>query len=443
MDKKTFTLFIRLFIATFFLFGGTSLGVYAFQKADKEELYPINTSVAGISIGGLTELEAKNMLENHLIGWKANAIYEFQYKEKTVQISNDIFVFDVEETLKNITENSANDFVVNVREEVLQTELEQYNSFSMEDIDIDLFKSALLEAASILQVDKKIAVEEYFASYVSGKDLLNTVEMTVPDQIEELESVIPTIKEITILPKTTFSLLGLLEDVNQKGAKDETVSILATGIYQLVLQTNFDIRERTISKELPDYVDVGYEAKASFRSQLDLRFTNPNEHAYLIALKVEENQLILQLKGQEFPNRYEIVIEEEEEYEPKTIVQFDSLLEGDQVKVKQEGKNGISVVVIKEVLDKNGDQVKRESIATDYYPPIYREEVRGLPNNKDIEQTDSKEDGEEAPIEEDLNDHAIEESTMDEENNPNQEIDQEKEDDDLNDSIEDDQIIEK
>ncbi|MCM3360704.1 MULTISPECIES: VanW family protein [Bacillaceae] len=443
MDKKTFTLFIRLFIATFFLFGGTSLGVYAFQKADKEELYPINTSVAGISIGGLTELEAKNMLENHLIGWKANAIYEFQYKEKTVQISNDIFVFDVEETLKNITENSANDFVVNVREEVLQTELEQYNSFSMEDIDIDLFKSALLEAASILQVDKKIAVEEYFASYVSGKDLLNTVEMTVPDQIEELESVIPTIKEITILPKTTFSLLGLLEDVNQKGAKDETVSILATGIYQLVLQTNFDIRERTISKELPDYVDVGYEAKASFRSQLDLRFTNPNEHAYLIALKVEENQLILQLKGQEFPNRYEIVIEEKEEYEPKTIVQFDSLLEGDQVKVKQEGKNGISVGVIKEVLDKNGDQVKRESIATDYYPPIYRVEVRGLPNNKDIEQTDSMEDGEEAPIEEDLNDPAIEESTMDEENNPNQEIDQEKEDDDLNDSIDDDQIIEK
>ncbi|MCF2646721.1 VanW family protein [Niallia circulans] len=443
MDKKTFTLFIRLFIATFFLFGGTSLGVYAFQKADKEELYPINTSVAGIRIGGLTELEAKNMLENHLIGWKANAIYEFQYKEKTVQISNDIFVFDVEETLKNITENSANDFVVNVREEVLQTELEQYNSFSMEDIDIDLFKSALLEAASILQVDKKIAVEEYFASYVSGKDLLNTVEMTVPDQIEELENVIPTIKEITILPKTTFSLLGLLEDVNQKGVKDETVSILATGIYQLVLQTNFDIRERTISKELPDYVDVGYEAKASFRDQLDLRFTNPNEHAYIIALKVEENQLILQLKGQEFPNHYEIVIEEKEEYEPKTIVQFDSLLEGDQVKVKQEGNNGISVVVIKEVLDKNGDQVKRESIATDYYPPIYRVEVRGLPNNKDIEQTDSKEDGEEAPIEEDLNDPAIEESTMDEENNPNQEIDQEKEDDDLNDSIDDDQIIEK
>ncbi|WP_400242652.1 VanW family protein [Niallia sp. JL1B1071] len=442
MDKKTFTLFIRLFIATFFLFGGTSLGVYAFQKAGKEELYPINTSVAGINIGGLTELEAKNTLGKHLYGWKANAVYEFQYKEKTVQINNDIFAFDIEQTLKNITENNKNAFVVEVKEEILQTELEKYNSFSMEDIDIDLLKSALLEAATILQVDEKLIVEDYFASYVSGKDVLNTVEMTVPGNIEELESVIPAIKEITILPKTTFSLLGLLEDVNQKSVKDETVSVLATGIYQLVLQTNFDIRERTISKQLPDYVDVGYEAKASLREQLDLRFTNPNEHAYIIALKIEENQLILQLKGQEFPNNYEIVMEKKEEYAPKTIVQFDSLLEGDQVQVKQEGEKGISVVVIKEVLDKKGDQVKRETVATDYYPPIYRVEVRGLLN--DIEPTDNKEDGQEAPIEEDLDDNTIdEESPSEEENDINEENDQKKEDADTNDSIDESQIIEK
>ncbi|WP_312098074.1 VanW family protein [Niallia sp.] len=444
MDKKTFTLFITLFIATFFLFGGTSLGVYAFQKAGKEEVvYPINTSVAGVNIGGLTEIEAKRTLENHLIGWKANAIYEFQYKEKTVQVTNDLFSFDVEQTLKNITDNNTNTFVVEVDEEVLQTELEQYNSFSIEDIDIDLLKSALLEAATILQIDEKLILEDYFASYVAERDILSTVEMAVPDKTEkELESIISSIEEITILPKTTFSLLGLLQDVNQKSIKDDSLSLLATGIYQLVLQTNFDIRERTISSEIPDYVDIGYEAKASFREQLDLRFTNPNENAYIIALKVEDSQLVLQLKGQAFPNDYEIVIEEKKEYEPKTTIQFDSLLEGDQVQVKQEGKPGVSVVVIKEVLDKKGDQIKREVVSTDYYPPIYRVEVKGLQN--DLDSTENNEVEEETPIDEDLDDHITdEELASEEEDNSEEQKDSEEQQDDTDDSIDESQIIEK
>lgn len=442
MDKKTFTLFIRLFIATFFLFGGTSLGVYAFQKADKEEVYPINTSVAGINIGGLTELEAKRKLENLLMDWKANAVYEFQYKEKSVQINNDLFAFDVEQTLKNITGNHTNSFAVEVNEEVLQTELEQYNSFSIEDIEIDLLKSALLESATVLQVDEELIVEDYFASYVSGKDIVNTVEMSVSDKIEELEAVLPFIKEITILPETTFSLLGLLEDVNQKTIKDDSLSILATGIYQLVLQTNFDIRERTTSKELPDYVDVGYEAKASFREKLDLRFTNPNENAYLIALKLEDNQLILQLKGQEFPNDYKIVTEGKEEYKPKTIIQFDSLIEGDQVQVKKEGKSGISATVIKEVLDKKGEQIKRETVSIDYYPPIYKVEVRGLRN--DLESTDNNEVGEETPIDDDIdNNTPDEESSSEEENDTSDQKDSEDQNDDTDDSLDESQIIEK
>lgn len=442
MDKKTFTLFIRLFIATFFLFGGTSLGVYAFQKTDKEEIYPINTSIAGVNIDGLTELEAKRILENHLMEWKASAVYEFQYKEKSVQVNNDLFAFDVEQTLKNVTGNKINSFVVEVDEAVLQTELEQYNSFSMEDIDIKLLKSALLEGATVLQVDGKIILEDYFASYVSEKDIVNTVEISVPDKMEELEAVLPSIKELTILPKTTFSLLGLLEDINLKTIKDDPLSILATGIYQLVLQTNFDIRERTTSKELPDYVDVGFEAKASIREKLDLRFTNPNEHAYLIALKLEDNQLILQLKGQEFPNDYKIVTEEKEEYKPKTTIQFDPLLEENQVQVKQEGKSGVSVVVIKEVLDKKGDQINRETVSTDYYPPIYGVEVRGLRNN--LETTDNNESGEVTPIDEDLdNNIPDEDSSSEEDNDTSEEKDSEVQNDDTDDSIDESQIIEK
>lgn len=168
-------------------------------------------------------------------------------------------------------------------------------------------------------MDEELIIEDYFASYVSGKDIVNTIEISVLDNKEELEAVIPSMKEITILPKTTFSLLGLLEDVNQKTIKDDSLSMLATGIYQLVLETNFELRERTISEELPDYVELGYEAKASFREKLDLRFTNPNEDAYLIALKLEDNQLILQLKGQEFPYAYKIVTEKRKNISRKRL----------------------------------------------------------------------------------------------------------------------------
>lgn len=115
------------------------------------------------------------------------------------------------------------------------------------------------------------------------------------------------------------------------------------------------------------------------------------------------------------------------------------------MQVKQEGKSGIAATVIKEVLDKKGEQLKRETVSFDYYPPIYRVEVRGL--RHDLESTDKNEVGEETPLDEEIDDNNTpdEESPSSEENENDTSNQKNSEDlnNDTDDSIEDSQMIEK
>ena len=55
----------------------------------------------------------------------------------------------------------------------------------------------------------------------------------------------------------------------------------------MILPTNFSIIERNISEELPDYAELGFEAKVNPEKNKDLVFSNGNESSYKIHNKSE------------------------------------------------------------------------------------------------------------------------------------------------------------
>jgi len=57
--------------------------------------------------------------------------------------------------------------------------------------------------------------------------------------------------------------------IKKKNEKAELLNVIATGIYQAVLPSNFSIVERNIGSSLPNYANLGFEAKVNPRNNTD------------------------------------------------------------------------------------------------------------------------------------------------------------------------------
>jgi hypothetical protein len=192
---------------------------------------------------------------------------------------------------------------------------------------------------------------------------------------DEMENIGAT---ITIDSQTTFSLLSYLEKQGLTGLNKDLLGYMATGIYQTILPTNFQIVERHIGMELQEDVQLGYEAKIDPKQGLDLSFHNPNKAVYKINIFSDGQSLVFNLEGLPFKYQYQISESNLEEYPPKTIRQYSPFLNPGQSKQTKVGKNGQYIEVKKLVLNPDGSIVEEQSISKDYYPPVHRVEVVGI-----------------------------------------------------------------
>nr|WP_249365545.1 VanW family protein [Cytobacillus citreus] len=197
-----------------------------------------------------------------------------------------------------------------------------------------------------------------------------------------MRQIIEKLSTIKIQPNSQFSLLKLLEENGLEKESPTAINILATAIYQLILPTNFQIIERYISNEMPEYAQLGFEAKVDADKSMDLIFANPNDNGYVIDFLWSENTLTLSLKGTTFLNKYVITTQDEKTFKPKTIKHYSPLLNPSEKTVKTEGKEGFIIKVFREVYDEKGAFLRREEISEDYYPPNHRIEVYGLINKE-------------------------------------------------------------
>ncbi|MGG3798290.1 VanW family protein [Metabacillus fastidiosus] len=185
-------------------------------------------------------------------------------------------------------------------------------------------------------------------------------------------------KEIRVQLKQseTFSLQTFFEQRQILNENEESLSRIATGLYDLVVQSPFEIIERHISPVQPEYAELGLEA-AFKRDKWDLKFYNPQDHSYELSFKNNGGQLIVQLIGPESARTYEVVKQDERTYKPQTIVQFDPALKPDAKVINNEGRDGEAVTVIKREYE-DGWLENETVISTDFYPPVFKVEKRGL-----------------------------------------------------------------
>lgn len=382
-------IFIGLVSATFLIFSFTHLGVFAYQKITKEKTYKANTMVAAINIAGLTKKEAEEIVASRFKDWQTNKEMSVEYKEKTVQISTNLLTLDVSNTLDNIKEGQLNDLTLSINKAILQTELAKFKSLPINNLAEDqLYRDIVAEGKTLDKKAISYSLEDYLSKGELGKEMLAQTEVPIGSNKAEVEKVLAKMEKIDILPSSSFSLLKIFDDLDQQGISEETASLIATGIYGVILPTNFTITERNIGNELPTNVKPGFEAKASTAEQMDLSFVNSNQESYLIECKIEDNHLIVKLKGEAFAPSYKVYTENKKELQPKTVIQLDPSLKKGEVKVVNKGDAGITIDLIKATLSSKGEVLKTEVVANDYYPPVFRIEAHYLPDEEETENID-------------------------------------------------------
>jgi hypothetical protein len=207
--------------------------------------------------------------------------------------------------------------------------------------------------------------------------ILTQSKINLKDIPIDLQTVIKQSSEIEIPEQSTFSLLDFVKKQKIATISSDSLSLLASGIYQSVLHTNFLIVERNIGNSLPDFVPIGFEAKVNLDQNADFVFSNPNNSRYRIQMKIVGKSLTVSLKGERFPYLYKTSLKIKQNFKPRTIIQYSPLILPGKIKVATSGISGQLIEVYKDVYQ--GDhQIKSDFVSEDYYPPKQRVEIHSL-----------------------------------------------------------------
>ncbi len=373
-------LFVVLLFSTAFMFSFSLYGAKAFEiVTNVDGKFSDGTTISALDVSGKTEDEAKSLLEEKYVDWLKDTSINLQYGEKIASFDLNQFHLDSQQTIDSLKDGQKNSAYITVDKlkvgEQLGILFPQLNS---SDVDLDKLTNSLNSTSVLFESGLQTLDlhQDFLLASKTEKDaVLNSAVITMKELPFALQSIIDNNPKIEIPEGASFSLLDFAK--KQKITDVDSLNIIATGIYQAILPSNFSIVERNISSSLPSYSSFGYEAKVNLTKKADLVITNPNKAKYILKLTLEDKQMKVTLKGEKLVYKYQISTKDEQKLAFKTIIQYSPLLLPEKSKIQTKGKKGQIVRVYREVYQ--GDQfLKSELISEDYYPPSYQIEIHGL-----------------------------------------------------------------
>ncbi len=393
-------LFFVIVIYTIYLISFSQIGTFAYQSFFEEtDRFAPGTMIGSVSVSKLSKEEAVRAVQEKINEWKTSATMKVTYQEKTEAIPTQLFTFQVEQSVEQAVDGQPSQLIVQLDTQTFSALIKKMvtpslsSSINLEKVERDVTNVAANLQSSPQPID--------LINYLSGQQEIEKrpiSEATMDRLGESRAEVIAWISNhptIEIKGKSLFSLADYFKESGEP-LSSNGMSIIASAIYQTILPTNFTVVERHTSRDLPDEIPLGYEAKVDSENR-DFRFYNPNTSTYTLQFKEINNGFRVTLTGLPFVYKYMIKVGDVEYFTPKTIVQYSSLLRPGEHRIKQKGKQGMLARVKKELYDENNHLVKTEVVAEDFYPPSYNIEVRGfdlgvdLSNNETNQTTETNE----------------------------------------------------
>ncbi|RAK21376.1 surface rod structure-forming protein G [Anoxybacillus vitaminiphilus] len=380
-NKAVVKLFLVIVLSTTYLISFSQIGAFAYESIFlKHNRFAEGTMIGSVDVSGLSKKEAINKIVQHVNEWKAVQRMTIAYQERKEAIPADLFAFQIEQSIEQAVDGQKSQLFVGLDEKQLHFLISRVvgeNFISL--FDIERLKHDIIETAAALKANLgPLEMADYVIKEqgIGQKIISEAVITNLQGNHSEVLAWISKHPTIEIKEKSQFSLANYFKEQSDS-LSSEGMSLIASAIYQTVLPTNFTIMERHTSRELPNSIPIGYEAKVDQQNR-DFIFYNPNSSSYTLELQALNKGFKVALKGLPFVNKYVIKLDEVEYFEPKTIIQYSPALQPNETRLKQEGKQGMLVKVKKQVYDEQNHLLKTELIAEDFYPPVHKIEIHGL-----------------------------------------------------------------
>ncbi|MFX3661584.1 MAG: hypothetical protein ACE3JN_16355 [Ectobacillus sp.] len=362
-------LFVIVLSASVFVFAAQYGGQAAMRKVlDTTHGFADGTVLGNVNVSGKIEEEAQVLLQKRVDIWKREARLQFFYEDTGLMLPSSLFIFDIVDSVQGARDGRHSPLEVILQEEQLRSFLSEHiGDQLLKQMNIEKLQEQLLQAASMLSREKT-----WHLADVIGQDATKTVVSQnaiagISSYYGGLQEWMARYETLTIPAKGEISL----EKIVQKGAlaiDNGTLSVIASLMYKTVLPTNFQVKERSISMELPQYAELGTEARFA-KGKADFVIYNPNEFPYTLRFVLEGDTFTLSVEGMPFVHSYMVKRNEISDIPARTVVQpfLSSQSKHDAVTPPHAGKKGYVVKVYREQYRSNGTFVKRELMAEDYY----------------------------------------------------------------------------
>jgi len=290
------TLIVLLLSITF---ASLTLAIFSFGNSVDQ------TSLGFIYLGDSEEEQYSSVINNQIVSWKANADYRIQYQDYTFAIDLSMIDLDLEKTLSHIEKDQENQAYFEVSNDnylAIQNDIEtEFTDAVITTFDMDSFITRLLIDVSELRNRKVYELSEFLAPQLASA-VLHEVQV---NQIlaDDVNQVIAEVQTFAIDANSRFSLLEKLGDLS---LTNEQLSIIASALQAVSLETHFNgfIFEQNYT--LPSWALSGQNVRILRVNEFDFTFFNQCDMNYEVSIeKVNATTLNFKLIGYPFITTYE------------------------------------------------------------------------------------------------------------------------------------------
>lgn len=333
-----------------------------------------SSTIGGIKVDGIDSINLLSTVEK--------AILEWQQTEMTIK-GNDIsktidpkqFVFDTSAAIAQYEMLTKKPWYAFWQKEkivhipipvtVNETITQQIDEAGVWDTDKTLQK--LILQASYLKEHKVEAVINEDSMQTEERIAFQIAEL--PANSQGVAKIIPLLNDVNLVPNQSISLLTLLGE--QAGVvNDAGLDFVASILYSVILQTDYEILERHSQEINPSYLQQGIEADINAALVKDLQFINRSEQLGKMKASMEGNQLKIEVFAAAKDKDITVRVSKDKIVKPRIIYRYSEDLKAGQERVEQEGKEGSRVEVYRSIVE-NG-ATEEQFISRDYYAPQNR-----------------------------------------------------------------------
>ncbi|KOY82809.1 G5 domain-containing protein [Lysinibacillus macroides] len=370
---KTYIKIISLFLAIVLIVGifipSFVLNDTVFANDNAE-----NSTIGGIKVETDDHSDLLTILQQAVLDWQQTEIV-ISSADASQTIQADQLIFDVSAAItqyKSLTKKPWYAFwqkekVVHIPIPVKlnATAVQQIEQVGIWDTDKTL-QEVLMQASYLKEHKVEAAIDD--AMLQAGERIAFQMA-DLPAAEKGVAQVIPLLNDVVLVPNQAFSLLTLLGE--QVGAvNDVGLDFVASTLYSVLLQTDYEILERHSQQESPPYLQQGIEADMDAALAKDLQFINRSEQLGKLQATMEGNQLKIEIFAAVKDKDITVRVSKDKIVKPRVIYRYSDDLKAGQERIEQEGTEGARVAVYRSIVE-NG-ATEEQFISRDYYAPQNR-----------------------------------------------------------------------